>query len=84
MSSVGAFEAKTHLSELLDRVSRGESITITRHGIPAAVLVPAGEAKGKRSHEEIVEGLRRLRERVGSRRRGKISVRELVAEGRRF
>jgi prevent-host-death family protein len=40
MDSVGAFEAKTHLSDLLDRVSRGEKITITRHGVPVAMLVP--------------------------------------------
>jgi prevent-host-death family protein len=84
MPSVGAFAAKTHLSELLDRVSKGESITITRHGIPAAVLVPAGEARGKPSHAAIVEGMRRLRKRIQSRGRGKISVRALVEEGRRF
>ncbi|MFY4731014.1 type II toxin-antitoxin system Phd/YefM family antitoxin, partial [Nitrospira sp. BLG_2] len=37
---IGAFEAKTHLSALLERVSKGETITITRHGVPAAMLVP--------------------------------------------
>ncbi|MYB53851.1 MAG: type II toxin-antitoxin system Phd/YefM family antitoxin [Acidobacteriia bacterium] len=41
MDSIGALEAKTHLSKLLDRVARGESITITRHGKPVALLVPA-------------------------------------------
>jgi len=41
MKTVGAFEARTHLSELPDRVSQGETITITRHGAPAAMLVPA-------------------------------------------
>jgi prevent-host-death family protein len=81
MPSVGAFEAKTHLSELLDRVRRGERITITRHGIPAAMLVPVEEANGKPAHAEIVEGMRKLR---GRRKRGKVNVRELVEEGRRF
>ena len=38
--SVGAYEAKTHLPRLLERVSRGERITITRHGVPVAELVP--------------------------------------------
>ncbi|NCF32437.1 MAG: type II toxin-antitoxin system prevent-host-death family antitoxin [Proteobacteria bacterium] len=38
---VGAFEAKTHLSSLLDRVSRGEEIVITKHGRAVARLVPA-------------------------------------------
>lgn len=34
-------EAKTNLSKLLERVSRGERVVITRHGVPAAELVPA-------------------------------------------
>ncbi len=37
MEIVGAFDAKTHLSLLLHRVARGERITITRHGVPAAM-----------------------------------------------
>ena len=81
MKSIGAFEAKTHLSELLERVSRGEKITITRHGVPAALLVPVTEAAPKLTHQEIVEGMRALRKRV---KPGKMSVREMVAEGRRF
>ena len=40
MDTVGAFEAKTHLSALLERVEKGETITITRHGTPVARLVP--------------------------------------------
>ena len=35
MRQVGAFEAKTHLSELLDAASRGETISITRRGGPS-------------------------------------------------
>lgn len=81
MASVGAFEAKTHLSDLLDRVSRGEKITITRHGVPAAMLIPAEETKAKRTHQEIVDGMRKLRKRI---KPGKMSIREMVAEGRRF
>jgi len=41
VDSVGSFDAKTHLPALLERVSKGESIQITRHGVPVAVLVPA-------------------------------------------
>jgi prevent-host-death family protein len=55
---VGAFDAKTHLAELLDRVGRGEKITITRHGVPAAMLVPVGETSAKMTH--ILPGLIRL------------------------
>lgn len=42
MSVIGAFEAKTHLSELLERVERGETFTITRHGRPVAKLSGVG------------------------------------------
>jgi prevent-host-death family protein len=80
-TTIGAFEAKTHLSALLDRVAKGEKITITRHGIPAAVLMPITQTETKLSHSEIVEGMRALRKRV---KPGKMSVREMVNEGRRF
>ena len=80
MASIGAFEAKTHLSELLDRVARGERITITRHGVPAALLVPVDNRGDKLTHKEIVEGMRELRKRV---KPDKMSVREMVLEGRR-
>ncbi len=43
MTTVGAYEAKTHLPELLKRVENGEHITIARHGTPVAVLVPVGD-----------------------------------------
>ena len=81
METVGAFEAKTHLEALLERISKGEKITITRHGVPAAMLIPIGGTQPKLSHKEIVEGLRALRKRV---KPGHMSVREMVAEGRRF
>lgn len=41
MSEIGAFEAKNKFSELLDRVERGERVTITRRGKPVAELVPS-------------------------------------------
>lgn len=81
MKSVGAFDAKTHLSELLDEVAKGETITITRHGIPAAMLVPIEGTPRKPPHREIVEAMRELRKRV---KPDKMSVREMVREGRRF
>ena len=42
-ASVGAYEAKTHLAELLRRVESGETITITKHGKPVAVMTPPSE-----------------------------------------
>jgi prevent-host-death family protein len=80
METKGAFEAKTHLPNLLDRVAKGERITITRHGVPAAVLSAASETETKLSHGAIVEAMRSLRKRV---KPGKMSVREMVKQGRR-
>lgn len=42
LMTIGAYEAKTRLAELLDRVERGEQIVITRHGKPIARLVSEG------------------------------------------
>jgi prevent-host-death family protein len=81
VETIGAFEAKTHLSELLDKVGKGEIITITRHGIPAAMLVPAGAMNKRLSHKEIVQGMRELRKQI---KPGKLSVRQMIEEGRRF
>jgi len=80
METIGAFEAKTHLASLLDRVAKGEKITITRHGVPAALLVPVGSSQQKLSHKEIVQGMRDLRKRV---KPDKMNVRDMVNEGRR-
>ncbi|MFP6772936.1 MAG: type II toxin-antitoxin system prevent-host-death family antitoxin [Alphaproteobacteria bacterium] len=60
---VGAFEAKTHLSALLDKVSRGEEVLITRRGKAIARLVPAEQAGRSRVNAAIDE-LLTLREEV--------------------
>lgn len=44
MTDIGAFEAKTRLSELLEQVARGRSFRITRRGKPIAELRPIGAA----------------------------------------
>jgi len=79
MSDIGAYEAKTHLSELLDRVENGERITITRYGRPVAELVPAG-ASPAFTAAEAIERIRETRQR---RTLGDVSVGELIREGRR-
>lgn len=79
MIEVGAFDAKTHLSSLLNKVAQGEEVLITRRGIPVARLVPAQEAD--RSHvAKAIQRLRSLRE--GVELRG-LSWKELRDQGRR-
>lgn len=80
MKSVGAFEAKTRLNELLRRVSDGETIRITRRGVPIAKLVPL-ENKGK---EDVVKAVRELREIRKKLSLGGLSMRKLIDEGRRY
>lgn len=58
MSEVGAYEAKTRFSELLERAARGERITVTRRGERVAYLIPAGV---DRSPAETVNELREFR-----------------------
>jgi prevent-host-death family protein len=80
MKTVGAFDAKTHLNELLQRASKGEVIRITRRGIPVAKLVPPDFGE-RQDPQKLVEDIRRLRRGV---KLGNISVRELIHEGRRY
>ena len=63
MITVGAFEAKTRLSALLDRVAQGEEVLITRHGKAVARLVPAGAAD-RRQVDEAIEKLKTVRRGV--------------------
>ena len=80
MKTVGTFEAKTHLSELLARVSKGESIRITRRGIPVAKLVPAEEGEQK----DLKKIVREIREISKGASLGGLTIRELINEGRRY
>lgn len=59
MRSVGTFEAKNKLSELLDAVERGEEVEITRRGKPVAKLVAT---RSQRDPEEVKAALQRLRD----------------------
>lgn len=59
METVGAFEAKTHLSALLERVAKGESFTITRHGAPVAVLAPV-EQRDEAAIQSVIERMEAL------------------------
>jgi prevent-host-death family protein len=79
MESVGAYEAKTHLTQLLERVAKGERITITKHGVPVATLQPADSAK-KQPVREIINQLKSFRSR--HRIEGP-TIREMIEEGRR-
>jgi len=79
MDTVGAYEAKTHLSQLLERVRKGDRITITKHGIPIAVLQPFEPGKRIDVRTTIME-IRKFREK---NKLSGLSIREMIEEGRR-
>ena len=76
-TEVGAYEAKTHLPALLERVARGEHITITKHGRPIARLVPIGKSDVERRREAIA----RLKVFRKGRTLG-VPIKQLIEEGR--
>lgn len=78
METVGAYEARTSLSKLLERVNRGEKINITRHGVTIAVLQPPGRAK----RTNPVETIRQLRLFRNQHRLKGISLKEMIEGGR--
>jgi prevent-host-death family protein len=77
MRTIGLFEAKQKLSELVGRAQEGEKIGITRHGRLAAILVPAVPES---SLKEVFADMERLRQKV-KRPRG-VSIKDLIEEGR--
>jgi prevent-host-death family protein len=79
MTTVGSYEAKTHLPELLERVAKGEKILITRRGKPVALLTaPPGE------ESDVRAAIRQLKELRRGNTLGGLSIREMIEEGRRF
>lgn len=87
IASVTALEAKTRFGQLLDRVSRGEEVVVTRHDKPVARMLPADRP----AREEVcaaAEGLRELRRAIAMRRGNQPAltaddIKSLVEEGRR-
>lgn len=90
MSQIGAYEAKTHLPQLLERVQKGERFVITKHGKPVAELVPAVARDVEHFRKAIAE-LRRVRGTMAKRdvnlksilKKGE-SLRDLAHEDHRY
>ncbi len=79
METVGAYEAKTNLSKLLERVSRGETIGITKHGVTVAIVQPPERAR-KADPADTIRQIRLFREKHTLQG---MSIQEMIAEGRR-
>jgi len=80
-STYGAFEAKTHLSNLLDRVEKGDRIVITRHGREVAVLAPIEKRVVTRNLPEIIE--RALAASKGTSLPKGVTIKDMINAGRK-
>lgn len=90
MTGIGAYEAKTHLSELLERVAKGERFVITKHGRPVAELVPVNRpdsATVRRAVDAARTFRRQLADKgatLGTLLQPGESLRDLAHEGHRY
>lgn len=81
---IGAFQAKTHFSQLIERVAKGEEITITKHDKPVARLVPA-DRPTREQVAKVFQQMDALRQSIQSANpQDKTSLKDLINEGRRF
>ncbi len=79
---VGAFDAKTHFSELLERAEHGEEIVITRRGKAVARLVPMADLK-REDPAKVLARMRRRAKTTGIKRFDWKEWKKYVEEGRR-
>ena len=84
MITVGSFEAKTKLAELLDKVEDGEVVTITRRGKAVARLVPARSEEGAEQMRRVVEEIKRNRVGRGKPAGPGTTIAELIKAGRKY
>lgn len=82
MRQFGAFEAKTHFSELLGDVIKGEKLIITKHGVQVAMIIPfTQEEKGIDPVKDTIRALKKMRKGITLGK--KLSIRKMLAQGRR-
>jgi prevent-host-death family protein len=77
--TIGAFEAKTHLSSLLDRAAAGTRFVITKRGRPVAELIPYSQTRESSDLARVVSELRTIRESMS----GPVNIVQLRDEGRK-
>lgn len=82
MRIIGAFEAKTHFSQLLVEVANGEKIIITKHGQQVAILSPIiPSAANENVSAQAIQRIRNLRKGVTLGKN--LSIKALREEGRK-
>ena len=79
--TIGAFEAKTHFSQIIEKTERGEDFIITRRGKPVAKIIPF-QQEPEMTFKEAVEQLKEFR-KLYRGKPGSFNIREAIEEGRR-
>lgn len=82
MKHFGAFEAKTHFSELLADVINGEKFIITKHGVQVAMIIPFTQMEeGTDPVKDAIRALKKLRKGITLGK--KLSIKKMIEEGRK-
>jgi len=82
MKHFGAFEAKTHFSELLSNVMKGEKFVITKHGVQVAMIIPfIQESEELDPKEDAIRALKMLKKGITLGK--KLSIRKMREDGRK-
>jgi prevent-host-death family protein len=80
VKKIGSFEAKTHLSSLLEEVNNGAEFIITKRGKPVARLTSPRNQNNNIDTKQIIALLDKIRKSV----KGKVNIKEYVGEGRKY
>jgi len=78
---IGAFEAKTHFSKIIDQIEKGDEFLITKRGKPVARIVPIKQEK-QMSRKEAFNALKEMR-KLYRGKPGEFSIREAINKGRK-
>jgi len=78
---IGAYEAKTHFSQIIEKVEGGADFIITRRGKPVAKIIPF-EQKKDMTRKDAIEALREMR-KLYRGKPGDFNIREAIEEGRK-
>ena len=79
-NTIGSFEAKTHLSRILNDVEDGAEITITKRGKPIARLIPYKDKNLKVNRREILFKFEEIRNSI----KGHVNIKDYINEGRKY
>ncbi len=82
MKHFGAFEAKSHFSEILRKVISGEKFIITKHGVQVAMIIPFYPKEEKAdSVNNVIRALKKLKKGITLGK--KLSIKKMIGEGRK-